>query len=436
MNKKFIENGLISFFLIIFLGIVLNALAFLLPQQPIHNHIVSSIDSFEKEGTFPALIHGYDSTILDNNTDAWMLLMSDYDGDETFLEKAMGNYYHVYPVEDGLIGSANLPAVGSLESIHTESYARYWHGWLFFVRFLLLFFNYSGIRAVNMFVQFLLTIACFVWLERKKLSRYSFALATAVLVIVPAAVASCLLYSFNYYIILVSLLCMLRFHDQIQSQLGYPVFFMIAGMATSYFDLLSYPIATLGIPLTMFLILEQNSTLPISNKTAIQQVFGFSILWGIGYAGMWVSKWAIGSLVLRRSLFGDAVRQALLRASHTDGLGAVSSEKIGYLFTIGANGWNLFKGPYLLLFAMGIFVYCRKIQWSLIKRNFLAGIIQIIPYLLIAAMPFVWWYLLMNHSYLHNHFTYRGLAVSAFAGLCGLCRLCHISTNIESKNER
>lgn len=434
MNKKFIANGLILFFSIIFLGFALNALAFLLPQKPIHDHIVSSIDSFEKEGTFPALIHGYDSTILDNNTDAWILLMSDYDGDETFLEKAMGNFYHVYPVENGLIGSANLPAVGSLEPVHTGSYARYWHGWLFFVRFLLLFFDYSGIRAVNMFVQFLLTVTCFVWLERKKLSQYSIALATAVLVIVPAAAACCLLYSFNYYIILVSLLCMLRFHDRIRSRLGYSVFFMVIGMATSYFDLLSYPIATLGIPLTMFLILEQNSTPPISNKMAIQRVFGFSILWGVGYAGMWVSKWAVGSLILRRSLFGDAIRQAFLRASHTDGLGAISSEKIGYLLTMGANGWNLFKGPYLILFAAATLVYCLKIRWAAVKKNFLIGMIQTIPYLLIVFMPFVWWYLLMNHSYLHNHFTYRGLAVSAFAGLCGLYRLHNLPEAGETQN--
>lgn len=417
--KKEIKKGILLFCTIVLLGTILNIAAFLLPQERIHRRLVDSIESFTIEGVFPELIHKYKTTRLDNNSDAWMLLMCDYNGDETAWEKAMGNYFYFYPVEAGLIGSANFPAIGSLEPSGTGSYSRDWHGWLFFVRFLLLFFDYSGIRAINMFLQFILMVSCFVCLERKGLSKYILALIIAFLIIMPTATASCLFYSSMFYIVLISFLCMLIFHDKIQQKLGYMFFFMIIGMVTSYVDLLSYPIFTLGMPLTLFLILNRKDSQMMPEKL-VKCVITYSIFWGIGYAGMWISKWVVGSLILRQNLFAAAISQVLLRISHTSGLGAINDEKIGYFSTMKENVIALYKKPYILLLMTGMIVYCRRISLSIIKKD---GFVKFLPYFLVAIMPFVWWYVAMDHSYIHNHFTYRSLAVTIFATLSGLCML-------------
>lgn len=51
---------------------------------------------------------------------------------------------------------------------------------------------------------------------------------------------------------------------------------MILGMATGYFDFLTYPITALGLPLTMYLLLEND------NKGKAKKVIIYSIVWGTG----------------------------------------------------------------------------------------------------------------------------------------------------------
>ena len=80
---KMLKRGLLIFCIIVLLGFLFNLLAFLLPQNLIHQNILASIGSFRKEGQSPRLIEGYSATALDNNSDAWILLMCDYDGDHS-----------------------------------------------------------------------------------------------------------------------------------------------------------------------------------------------------------------------------------------------------------------------------------------------------------------------------------------------------------------
>ena len=167
------------------------------------------------------------------------------------------------------------------------------------------------------------------------------------------------------------------------------------------------------------LILNRKDSQMMPEKL-VKCVITYSIFWGIGYAGMWISKWVVGSLILRQNLFAAAISQVLLRISHTSGLGAINDEKIGYFSTMKENVIALYKKPYILLLMTGMIVYCRRISLSIIKKD---GFVKFLPYFLVAIMPFVWWYVAMNHSYIHNHFTYRSLAVTIFATLSGLCML-------------
>lgn len=413
-----IKKNIVIFYLIVGLGFVFNVFAFLLPQGPIHRNIVSSINSFKKEGTFPQLVDNYRGTILDNNSDAWALLMCDYDGEENILKKSMGGYFNTYSTENtGAIGTDNLQMIDSESPTGTGMYARYWHGWLFFVRFALIFFDYSGIRIINMFLQFIITFSCFVLMDRRKLSKYSWAFAIALLVIVPIASALSFEYSFIYYVSILGILCMLKFHEKIKDNIGYSTFFMILGMATGYFDFLTYPIAALGLPLTMYLLLEND------NKGKAKKVIIYSIVWGIGYIGMWTAKWAIGSLILQENVFKSAISQAAVRTSHTMGHGSLSGDKIDYFSTVKGNLEVIFRLPYLLLFTTGIAIYIYKARKSICNVDIKGLAIKFLPYLLISIMPFVWWFLLMNHSYMHSHFTYRIVSVTVFAGLCGIGKL-------------
>ena len=44
--------------------------------------------------------------------------------------------------------------------------------------------------------------------------------------------------------------------------------------------------------------------------------------------------------------------------------------------------------------------------------------VHMIPYMLICLIPFTWYMVLRNHSYIHISFTYRALSVAVFSFLC------------------
>ena len=48
----------------------------------------------------------------------------------------------------------------------------------------------------------------------------------------------------------------------------------------------------------------------------------------------------------------------------------------------------------------------------------------VLPYLLVGLLPFAWYCLTVNHSYVHYYFTCRALCVSVLALLAGLAELC------------
>ena len=50
-------------------------------------------------------------------------------------------------------------------------------------------------------------------------------------------------------------------------------------------------------------------------------------------------------------------------------------------------------------------------------------LLNTLPYMLVAATPFVWYKLTENHSCIHSFFTHRDLAVTIFATACILVDL-------------
>ena len=123
---------------------------------------------------------------------------------------------------------------------------------------------------------------------------------------------------------------------------------------------------------------------------------------------MWIGKWVIGSILLHKSIIADALTQAQFRSSSTVGDITVSRGLVilRNLYTgTGGRLWLFLLVPVIML-AMGLW----QSKWNWKKLA-----LQIIPYLLVAAMPFVWYAVMLNHSFVHHWFTYRGLAASVFA---------------------
>ena len=43
-----------------------------------------------------------------------------------------------------------------------------------------------------------------------------------------------------------------------------------------------------------------------------------------------------------------------------------------------------------------------------------------LPYMIVGAYPFVWYFILKNHSYIHSFFTYREFTIALYACLVSI----------------
>lgn len=157
----------------------------------------TNADQFRKfcGDVYPKVLSNYSSTQLDDFTDAVILLTAGYDGEESVMEKAFANYRYVSgdPCE-----SLQTYGTGNTE-IKKSNYARYWLGNLFFVKLLLLFFDYPGIRMFNQIMQLFLLVVLVILMEKKELARYIIPFIVSLLWMMPGIIY---LYNFQQYIML------------------------------------------------------------------------------------------------------------------------------------------------------------------------------------------------------------------------------------------
>ena len=74
--------------------------------------------------------------------------------------------------------------------------------------------------------------------------------------------------------------------------------FLVAGMLTVYLDFLSTETLTLLIPLLFVLRIREHDKCLDNGGFAIKN----AVLWLVGYAGMWASKWLIASIILKQNV--------------------------------------------------------------------------------------------------------------------------------------
>lgn len=199
------------------------------------------------------------------------------------------------------------------------------------------------------------------------------------------------------------------------------LYFQMIGMAASYFDFLTYPIASLGIPMVCLFLLDSDNTLWLK----IRKLIYLSISWGFGYSAMWAGKWVLSTLVLKDNVIANAISQILLRSSHVQ-----NGEKISTMDTWIRNLEFFFKKPYLILIVICFIVAIIGIYMN--RKMIIYVIVDTFPFMLIAAMPFAWYTFAEQHSYEHHWFTFRGLMTSVFACTCICARLYRTKSNSEN----
>jgi len=391
---------------------------YMLPNQPIRKNIQASIPRFSLEANYYKPFISSSSVQLAGNMDSKML--------RTALAGVEGN-----PLKSAMNGRMKYGSGTNWQQLRhatvqnipgTGSTARYWHGYMLYLRPLLLFFDYEGIRVVSSFVFFLLYTAAVCLLAKKTGWIYAMGLAGSMVFVKIYVLPMSLGFVGVFNLMFIGILAVLRWTGK-QPLAGAKIdcLFLIIGSLTSFIDLLTVPLITLGVPLLMLLIVysKQEET---SLATSFRMSLRISGLWLAGYGLTWVSKWIIGSIVLNRNVIQEAVAAILFRTQGNDVYPVDRYRALRLNLHHLLSSDELAVALWVLLSGLAIFVLLRRRCGPMRKH---------LVFLWVALYPYIWYSFLANHSQIHNWFTYRAQLVSLMGGFAFLAGVAQ--SNLETR---
>jgi len=398
------------------LGTLLLVLVFCIPTGRIRANVAKSVDrvlinseEFSDNAFLQHVIQNKESY-----TDSIMVqyAFEKIEGKNVY-EHAMWAYHYdleeeIWASEDSL--RAVLAGKDPAE-MHLREYSRYWHGYLIYLKPLLLIFSWEQLVWLELSAQIIMLVAVAVLSVKKKVSGVAPAIVAGLLFMKPELMTVSLTMSVCLIIMLGAVLFQLRKGNWLVQKRLYPEFFLSVGILTSYFDFLTYPVATLGFPLGIYFLANERETI----WATVKRIVGYSFCWGVGYAGMWASKWVIADITLQTGTIRDAVWNVIGR---TEAIGGRPRMNGGfYVLSLNLQEYN--SVIYGIMAGALIVLAVAAIIWALYRKVPVKAILEtVVPFLIIGVIPFAWILVVQHHSALHARFTFRILGVAAFALAC------------------
>lgn len=322
--------------------------------------------------------------------------------DEVMINEAICRPYNSSISNALLNPHYNVSLEGYFKGLSTgiENFGRYWHGYLAYIIPCLLFTNAGGIRMIMLIVQFLLIVTMVIELGKYN-KIYSYIFAITVLFINPITTAISFEDADIFIIMMVFSIIILKYNEWLKKNDRYIMLFTLNGIAVAFIDFLTYPLVAWGIPLSIMLLINKDNF-----KNNFFKILFMSIAWVSGYALMWAGKWVVASLFTSENIIADGINQVLFRTA---------GDSYTFLETLEKIWTSINDVPMLLLYVIAIVVLIiyaikHKLKLSINKDN----LSEILPQLIICISPFVWYFIVRNHSYVHPWFEYRELAVTVW----------------------
>ncbi len=426
-------------------GILLLAASALIPASALEKHLIDSAELLSSEGDWRPVIPGYNGTQLDNYTDA-LLLQIAYQGcrreNGNVFVRAMENPYELLP---DAYAVASLKGVLSGKEGNKASYARYFLGGTAILRILLCLFSYGQIRVLFGICESILLIVVLYGMAKKGYGILIPAFLGMILLWYPVVLPFSLQLSAIYFVMMGAVIAYLY----LPGKSSYLLYFLVIGMITGYVDFLTFPVLTLGIPMGFVLWdtckkHDEKELVALSFTEYFIKGISYSVVWLIGYGGIWAGKWIAGSLFLRRNLILEALRTVRTRTSRHSGDTAFS-----YFDVLIAN-WNVInRVPIWIGMGVVILLIVGIVVWKLTRKRFCGkgnegnceqadnfpaaeqrrDICSLCFALLILALfPFGWYMVAGNHSYVHSWYTFREYSLTAWALLLMFTAICSALT--------
>lgn len=426
--KKLMHKASIStlnIFVCIILGLILITGVFTIPTSRIESNVSASCEVLKEEGTYHNW-YTWCHSQQDNWTDSIILLESSYNSNDSSLHKAMMVYRNSVET-DTPCNDLVAHYIDGVPYISQPSYARYWHGYLVILKPLLCLLTYQSIRILNGILQGLLFLATCILMYKRGLKLHIIPYAITYLILMPVVLSKCLQYSPCYYAFTLGMISLLLIPSKRLSQSSYLVFLNI-GIFVAYFDFLTYPLITVGIPAILLMALIRNQSLITKILTLLES----GIYWAMGYVLMWASKWGLATIITGTNIFSDAMNQISKRTSSEmpEYLGEVSSFRC-----ILMNFKTFFKTPFSIFFVIMVLVLSVFLATHIKKNDLMNISVNLLPYVILSILPIAWFLVTRNHSSVHFWFTNKICAITAMSIMVGLieCTITNASHNIRAK---
>jgi hypothetical protein len=379
------------FLLLIAAYFVFGVLSSWLPDKAIKRHIAESAPMIAAEGLYPKLFNNMEQYRMDNFTDALMMNQI-YNIDRKHPVKAAMRMVRSSEEDGDWNQTGLLVRCVNGETLEEQHYSRYWHGGSFLYRPLFMLMDYATLRFVLFIASaiLLLLLACCYFQKAgwvKTLALFMGFLLTYGVVTQ---------FSMQFFPVLALTVIGSLLVVKSDASKGFGLLFFIIGSLTCYFDLLTTPLLTLGIPLAVMLSLKPDEGFLL--KKGFVECIQLILLWGLGFALTFVTKWALASLVLGQNIFADAYEVSLYR---------MEADEFTRWDAVTMN-LEMLNWWIVGIVAVGMLVFKLVKYWSF---NYKKAIL----FLIIALMPYVWYFILSNHSYLHWWFTFRLQAVTVIS---------------------
>lgn len=424
--KKILKYPLIF---IVVLGVALLSLylACLFPSDWIKEQLVKSLDVIEENGNYKMIITAFNKPIMFDTYADTMMMNTAYsiDSEQPFYSLLFARSNYVPGVSDKTVTNnatslQNFPKIMELrrvlqgEKLVAIEYARYWHGYLIFLRPLLTVFTYMQLRVMSFIIHFLLLGILLYQIKKKIGTKYWIAVLFGIIAVDAYLVFICFEETIGMSLIIIESIVLLS--GKIKKVAPY---FFIIGMLTAFFDLLTVPVAICIFPLLLYVLQENKSF-----KQLLFSCIKCILLFGIGYLSMWFAKWILVDLIYDGRIIRNSINQILYR---TDISNVGIQEGVIQNFRHLGNIVSIFV---IALYVINIlYIAIKSIKEKKIseenKKNLLI--------LALGLAPIVWYSIIREHSLTHGYFTYRNLIVTCMSAQIASI---HLLDQVVKKNKK
>ena len=290
---------------------------------------------------------------------------------------------------------------------HSIPYQRYWHGYLVFLRLLLVIFNVTELRVVRLLVLGAVLLYLLKLLKRNFGIKAVFGMLAIFILYefysIPASLGSFPVTLITMLFLIFLLKKVGKNGSAIHFEKLYKYFFIV-GSIVNFVDFLSIPLISLGLPLLIILMkyneTQQKAKALINAKKCVKFVISASLIWLAGYACTWAAKWIIFMIYTNQFDLAHIFNQIGYRMSRDIPLGDME-HNINHVFNM-----VLVIAPFSFIIAAIRYRKFKPLR-RLVNDN--------LAIFVVGLFPVIWTIALLNHTSFHWFFTYRISMISALA---------------------